>query len=272
MTDNDQPRIGLALSSGGARGFAHIGVIKALQEAGLQVASVAGSSMGSIMAAGYAVRADIAELERWALEFRARDHSRLGFGLPIMDAERITGFLDDLFNGARFTDCAVPLAVVATDLRSREATTIRSGPVALATYASMAMPFLHRPVQWNGYLLAEGSLSCILPTAQADQPGIDLVIGSMVSREWSRLDGVMTGFAHTVGRVTRGWHRQYAEFMRGHSPQVAADPPLARTILIAPQLDKIGSLDFSKVREAIAAGERAVAARLDEIKALLESR
>src|SRR5215216_5335747 len=95
-------RIGLALSSGGARGFAHVGVIKALREAGFTIAGVAGSSMGSIMAAGYAIRGDVAELERRVLNFRARDHMRRM--LPVMDPARITAFLDDILDGAHFAD------------------------------------------------------------------------------------------------------------------------------------------------------------------------
>jgi len=146
--DIKQVRIGVALSSGGARGFAHVGVLKALLEAGLDVVRVAGSSMGSIMAAGYAVRGDIAELEQRVLAFRARDHTRRG--LPIMNPARITAFLDDVLGSASFTDCVVPLAIVATDLERRTTTTLTDGPVALATFASMAMPFVHRPVPWEG--------------------------------------------------------------------------------------------------------------------------
>ena len=140
-------------------------MIKALHQAGLNVVGVAGSSMGSIMAAGYAIRGDIEELERWVLAFRARDHARRG--LPIMDAERITDFFDTILGGARFADCALPLAIVATDLERGEPATLTAGPLALAAYASMAMPFLHRPVRWEGRLLAEGSLSCVLPLTQA---------------------------------------------------------------------------------------------------------
>ena len=132
-------RIGLALSSGGARGFAHVGVIKALREAGFTISSVAGSSMGSIMAAGYAIRGDAAELERRVLEFRARDHMRRL--LPVMDPARITAFLDDILGGAHFADCAVSLTIVATDLRERIPTTLSEGSVAQAAFASSAVPF-----------------------------------------------------------------------------------------------------------------------------------
>lgn len=267
------PRIGLALSSGGARGFAHVGVLKVLQQARLTVSTVAGSSIGSIVAAGYAVRADIEQLERWVLAFRARDHTRRG--LPIMDGERIIDFLDRIFDGAYFADCAVPLAIVATDLRRREPATLTSGPVALATYASMAMPFFHRPVRWGDQLLAEGALSCVLPTAQAARDGVDLVIGSLVSRDLRRFDDVMHGLARSVGYLTRGWQRHYVDFFRARNlpvplaDRLPAPTPAPPAVVIAPQVEQIHPLDFRKAKEAIAAGERAAAAKLGEIKALL---
>lgn len=269
-------RIGLALSSGGARGFAHVGVIKALREAGFTIAGVAGSSMGGIMAAGYAIRADVAELERRVLDFRARDHMRRL--LPVMDPARITAFLDDILGGAQFDDCAVPLAIVATDLQRRAPATLRDGPVALAAFASSAVPFLHRPVAWGERLLADGALSCVLPTAQAQGEGIDLVIGSLVSHPRARLNGVLGGMARNVGGTIRGWGRHYVEFFREHLPQLAwpdltsqpdAAPP---ALVLTPRLDRIGPLDFNRVRDAIAAGEEAVWGRIEEIRVLLEGR
>jgi NTE family protein len=269
-------KIGLALSSGGARGFAHVGVIKALREAGFTIAGVAGSSMGSIMAAGYAIRADVTELERWVLDFRARDHMRRL--MPVMDPARITAFLDDVLGGAQFADCAVPLSIVATDLQRRAPATLNEGPVALAAFASSAVPFLHRPVAWGGQLLADGALSCVLPTAQARGDGIDLVIGSLVSNQRVKFNGAIGGVARNVGGAIRGWGRHYVEYFREHLPHLAwpdltpqADdaPP---TLILIPALDRVGSLDFNRMREAIAAGEEAVWSRIEEIRALIEGR
>jgi predicted acylesterase/phospholipase RssA len=266
-------RVGLALSSGGARGFAHVGVIKALREAGFTIAGVAGSSMGSIMAAGYAIRGDVAELEHRVLRFRARDHMRRL--LPVMDPARITAFLDDILGGASFADCAVPLTIVATDLQRRAPAALSEGPVALAAFASSAVPFLHRPVPWGEQLLADGALSCVLPTVQARGAGVDLVIGSLVSNRRVRFNGAIGGVARNVGGAIRGWGRHYVEFFRDHLPHLAwpdhaphADdaPP---TLILTPTLDRIGSLDFNRMREAIAAGEEAVWSRIDEIRALL---
>jgi len=258
-------RVGLALSSGGARGFAHVGVIKGLQAAGYTITTVAGSSIGAIVAAGYALHADADALERWVLDFRARDYAR--GRVPIRDPARLTAFLDRTFGGATFADCVVPLQIVATDLIARVAVTLDSGSLATAAFASATLPFFHRPVVWGERLLADGSLSCVLPLAQATVPGIDLLVGSLVSRPRARLNRLTEGLARTAGAVVRGWGRPYVEFFRARAPQlswlgavpVATAPP---TLILTPDLDRFGALDFARMREAIAAGEAAVAAGL----------
>lgn len=271
MGQTRTPRIGLALSSGGARGFAHVGVLKALHEAGLTVTSVVGSSMGGVVAAGYALRGDIAEVEQWVLDFRARDHARRGW--PVMDLDRLTAFFDDLLGGAWIADCLIPLTLIATDLRRRVPVRLTEGPLAVALSASTAMPFLHRPVAWDDTLLADGALTCVLPTAAARQPGIDLVIGSFASRETYRLETFLLGLTQRAGRLARGWQRTYVDFFRSlplTAPLAEALPePAPPTVIVAPDLTGIGALDFHKARDAIAAGERAARAKLDEIKALL---
>ncbi|HEY8599955.1 MAG TPA: patatin-like phospholipase family protein [Thermomicrobiales bacterium] len=265
------PRIGLALSSGGARGFAHVGVIKALREAGFSIVNIAGSSMGSIVAAGYAVRGDVAELERWVLDFRARDYARRF--LPIMDPLRLTAFLDQILGGATFADCAVPLRIIATDLRARGVATLDEGSVALAAFASSALPFVHRPIPWEGRLLADGSLSCVLPMAQASGSDVDIVIGSLVSRTRPILNGLTEGIARTAGGAIRGWSRPYFEFFRDRAPQRHWSAPIGTStppvVILNPGLGRIGPLDFARMREAIAAGEEAVTSRLGEIRARL---
>jgi NTE family protein len=259
-------RVGLALSSGGARGFAHVGVIKGLHAAGYTITAVAGSSIGAIIAAGYALHADADALERWVLDFRARDHAR--GRVPIMDPARLTAFLDRTFGGATFADCVVPLRIVATDLIARAAVTLDSGSLATAAFASSTLPFFHRPVAWGERLLADGSLSCVLPLAQATVPGVDLIVGSLVSRPRATLNGVTGGLSRTIGGVVRGWGRPYVEFFRARAPQLpwlgAVPIDTIPTLMLRPHLDRFGALDFARMREAIAAGEAAVAAGLRE--------
>ncbi|CAA9560353.1 MAG: hypothetical protein AVDCRST_MAG88-1450 [uncultured Thermomicrobiales bacterium] len=266
-------RIGLALSSGGARGFAHVGVIKALEQAGCSIVSVAGSSIGSIVGAGYAHRGDVAEVERQVLAFRARDHQRPGGA--VMHSERIAAVLDTLLGAAHFADCAVPLTIMATDLRRRAPVAITAGPVALAACASMALPFFHHPVPWEDRLLAEGALSCDLPLAQAGRVEVDLVVGSMVSQDREARERWLATCARRAGRATADWQRPYADFFRAPNPpamgrEVPATmgPPV---LIITPHLPTISAVDFDQAQAAIAAGECATAARLDELADLMRS-
>ena len=268
-----RPRIGLALSSGGARGFAHVGVIKALEQAGCAIVGIAGSSIGSIVGATYARRGDVAETERQVLAFRARDHQRAG--VPVMDPERIAAFLDTVLGGAHFADCAVPLTIMATDLERRAPVGLTAGPVALAACASMALPFFHRPVPWEGRLLAEGALSCVLPLAHAGQAEVDLVVGSMVSQDQGPLERLLVACARRAGRAATDWQRPYVDFFRAPGPSMvdrevpaAEGPPV---LIIRPDLPTIGTVDFDQARVAIAAGEHAAAAQLGELAALLRS-
>lgn len=262
------PKISVALSSGGARGFAHVGVLKVLVEAGLDVANVVGTSMGGVVAAGYAVRGDVAELERWVLGFRSRDHSRPG--RPYMDLDRLTSFFETLFDNARIGDCLVPLTLIATDLKRRTTTALSEGPLAAALSATTALPFLHRPVPWQGALLADGALTCVLPTREAVRPGTDLVIGSYASRDASRAESLLLLAAQRAGRAVHGWRRAYVDFFRtvlaSADPESDAGPP---TLIVSPDLTDIGVFDFHKSREAIAAGERAAREKLGEILTLL---
>lgn len=265
------PKISVALSSGGARGFAHVGVLKVLVEAGLDVVNVVGTSMGGVVAAGYAVRGDVAELERWVLSFRSRDHSRPG--RPYMDLDRLTSFFETLFDNKRIGDCLVPLTLIATDLKRRTTTLLSEGPLAAALSATTALPYLHRPVAWQGALLADGALTCVLPMREAIRPGADLVIGSFTSRDASRGESLLLTAAQRAGRMVHGWRRSYVDFFRAvPTPAPPGDNPGPPALVVTPDLTGIGVFDFHKSREAIAAGERATREKLGEIRALLGSR
>ncbi len=167
-------QIGLALSGGGVRGLAHIGVIKALHEAGFKPAVAAGTSVGSIigaaLSAGYDWRG-IAEMARsvfWpqllhgqTLERFSRQH------LPLT-----------------FEELKQPFAAVATEVHSRKALTMTTGKLSSAISASCALRVLRRPVEREGKMLKDGGFSCVLPTHACRELGAEFVIASDVW-EWS---------------------------------------------------------------------------------------
>lgn len=163
------PRIGLALSGGGARGLAHVGVIEVLEEAGIPICAVAGTSMGAYVGSLYAAGLTSAELQQLAREIRDR-RTLLRLLDPVFPPTtglirglRIRRHLDRSLGGCCFEDLKRPLLVVAADLDSMEAHVFDGGPVAPAVHASAAIPGLCAPVHIDGRRYTDGGAVEPLP-------------------------------------------------------------------------------------------------------------
>ncbi len=168
----------MALSSGGARGLAHLGVLKALREKDVQIRAIAGSSIGSLIGAYYCLKGEIDSLIRIAHE---TDWRRL-LGLldinpltlsrgGLLEGKRIEQFLKELFADATFSDCGIPLVVVATDLRTGRAVEISEGPLWKAVRASIGIPGLLSPVEMGSYLLTDGGVASPIPVITLKKRG-----------------------------------------------------------------------------------------------------
>src|SRR6202158_2161482 len=154
------PTIGLALGGGFARGIAHIGVLKVLEEENIPVGFIAGTSVGALIGAAYCSGVSPAELEQIASRVRFRDLarwtlSRYGFATNL----RMISFLNQVLKVKTFEELRVPLAVTATDFASGEGVVFRSGPLADPVRASCAYPRVFLPVSIYGRLLVDGILS-----------------------------------------------------------------------------------------------------------------
>ncbi len=163
-------RIGLAFSGGGVRGLAHIGVIKACTEAGLQPAAVTGTSVGSIIGAGLAAGMSWRELAEMA---------RSVFWPSLLHGGRLERFCAQRLPQT-FAQLQLPFAVVATAVPSRRAAVIREGNLASAISASCAIPLLRRPVGREAERLVDGGLVCVMPALPCRELGAEFVIGSDV--------------------------------------------------------------------------------------------
>lgn len=173
------PKIGLALGSGGAKGLAHIGVIKALQEAGIEISFIAGTSIGSLIGAYYAAYPSLEKLEQLVLSFNRRK----GYGLfdPILKGGIIKGvkvekFIEDMLDGATYETLRIPFAAVATDMKSAEEVIITSGDLVKAIRASISVPPVFAPISYNKRFLADGGLSDPVPVEAVRKMGADIVI------------------------------------------------------------------------------------------------
>ena len=172
-------RVALALGSGGARGYAHIGVIQVLEERGFEIAGVAGSSMGALVGGVWAA-GKLEELEGWVRGLNRADVLRMldvSLKAPgAMRAEKVLAHVQDLVGGELIENLPVPFTAVATDLISRREVWLQRGRVDLAIRASIALPGIFTPVVLNGRLLADGGLMDPIPVSPMAALDADLTI------------------------------------------------------------------------------------------------
>src|SRR5258707_1085408 len=180
------PGIGIALGGGFARGIAHIGVLKVLEEEKIPIDFIAGTSVGALIGAAYCSGVTPEELEAVATRVRFRDLarwtlSRYGFASNM----RMIGFLNQILKVKTFEELRVPLAITATDFASGEGVVFRSGPLADPVRASCAYPGVFLPVSIDGRLLVDGMLAHALPTKPLREMGADRVIAVSLRSNWA---------------------------------------------------------------------------------------
>jgi NTE family protein len=177
-----RPRVGIALGGGSARGYAHIGVLAALERRGLAPDVVVGTSFGAVIGALYAFGHTPARLRADAERLRRRDVLPrivdVGFAHGALFAgDRLEAYFRDLVGDARIEDLPRTLAVVATDVDSGERVVLRRGPLATALRASASLPGLFAPVAWEDRRLIDGGIGAPVPLATLDGFGVDVALG-----------------------------------------------------------------------------------------------
>ncbi len=173
-------RVGLALGSGGARGAAHVGVLKVLEREGIKVSAIAGSSIGAMVGGAYASGLPLSRIEEeWLTTSRAK---LLRSFLPTFPRTGLSSgaglrrYLREILGDARIEELPIPFAAVATDLDTGEAVVLRAGPLVEAIRASTAIPGVFQPVRWEGRLLVDGGMVEPLPVRVCRDLGADIVI------------------------------------------------------------------------------------------------
>ncbi|PKP59421.1 phospholipase [Candidatus Atribacteria bacterium HGW-Atribacteria-1] len=177
-------KIGLVLGSGGARGYAHLGVLKALYEADINIDLVVGTSFGAIVGAAYAAGHNIYDLEKIALETGwIKILKMIDIAPPkgIFAGNKLERFFSVLTQQKHFSELTVPLTLVATDIETGEEVLINKGSVSKAILASSAFPGIFAPVEINNRWLVDGVLINPLPIQTAFDMGADIVIAVDVS-------------------------------------------------------------------------------------------
>lgn len=170
-------RVALALGSGGARGYAHIGVIAALEERGYDIVSIAGTSMGALVG-GLHAAGRLDAYTDWVTGLGYRDLVRLldpSIKAPgVIRADKVLARVSELLDGVRIEQLPIPYTAVATDLIARREVWFQQGPVDVAIRASIALPSIITPVMLNGRLLADGGLMNPIPIAPMASSDADL--------------------------------------------------------------------------------------------------
>lgn len=290
------PRIGLALGGGSARGWAHIGVIRALAEAGVEPDLVCGTSIGALVGAAYA-GGDLDRLEAWVRELRVQTVvSFLDFSLSggLIKGERLLDFFRSHFVDRDIREFARPFGAVATDLRSGREVWLREGPVSAAVRASIALPGLFTPARHDDTWLVDGGLVNPVPVSLCRAMGADIVIavdlnadllGRHLSRPVKAPAVVETATADTLLARIQASASQFALAR----PNTSRPPPvldvLASSInimqvlitrsrlagepadvMVMPLLAHVGLMEFHRAAVAIDAGRAAVAAVLQQLQ------
>jgi NTE family protein len=180
------PGIGIALGGGFARGIAHIGVLKVLEEENIPISFIAGTSVGALIGAAYCSGVSIEELEVIARRVRFKTFarwtlSRHGFATN----QRMIGFLNSVLKVKSFEELHIPLAVTATDLSTGEGVVFHSGPLVDPVRASCAYPGMFLPVNIRGRWLVDGMLAYAVPTRPLVEMGAKRVLAVHLKGRWS---------------------------------------------------------------------------------------
>lgn len=264
-----RPRIGLALGSGSARGWAHIGVIRALEEAGIRADLVCGSSIGALVGAAYAAGV-LDKLESWARGMRVRDivgFFDVGIGSGLLKGERLISHIRGEIADRPLEELPIPFAATATALATGEEIWLRTGSTLEAVRASISLPGLFAPVAKDGVLLVDGGLVNPVPVSLARAMGADFLIAVDLGADvlGSRLRQGDADKAPTMlGVLVTSLQIMQVRIARS---RIAGEPP---HVLISPRLPQLALLDFHRADEAIEEGRRAVQRVAENLKALRE--
>jgi NTE family protein len=253
------PSIGLALGGGFARGIAHVGVLKVLEEAGIAVRFIAGTSVGALIGAAYCSGLSIAELEEVAYKVRFTTFARWTlsrFGFATND--RMTAFLSRILKGKTFEELRIPLGVTATEFSTGEGEVFRSGSLIDPVRASCAYPGMFLPVNVDGRWFVDGMLSHPVPTVPLRKMGAQRVLGVHLKGQWSSksaprhlFDVIGQSFAIAQDRMSNHWRD-------------AAD------LVIEPDVAGFDYDDFKRAGELLQVGETAMRRALPEVRKWLE--
>jgi NTE family protein len=255
--DGERPKVGVALGGGFARGIAHVGVLRALEDNEIPIDFIAGTSVGALIAAAYASGTSLDDMAHQASLTRFRDFGRWTLSrMGMASNERLQDFLSRLATAKFFHEMRIPLAIVATDLIKGESVHFTTGEIGPALRASCAYPGLFLPVEYRGHFLVDGFLTEQVPAPAVREMGAELVIsvhlepGLLDSKPRNTIEVISRSFSIIQGVSRQSWRA-------------------ATDVLLEPNVHHVLWDEFAKSPQLIAAGEECARAAMPQIKTLL---
>jgi NTE family protein len=257
-----KPRIALVLGGGAARGFAHVGVIRALEQEKIPIDMIVGTSVGSLIGAIYASDMNSFDLEWTAFALEKDDV----FDYAILSAltsmgpvkgDKLEEFVRNKVPAANIENLKLPFAAVATDLNRGTRVVLDRGPVAKAVRASSAIPGVFNPVELQGRLLVDGGVVDNIPIAVAREKGADIVIAVDISENVANFN---------ITNVVDVMVQAVAIIMNENTKLKKKDAD----VLIAPAVGNVAMLDFTQKKRCMQAGIEAAQRAVPEIRKKIE--
>jgi NTE family protein len=285
--------VGLVLGAGGARGLAHIGVIRILEREGITVDVVAGSSMGALVAAAWASGRSADELEQIAMQVKGKKMflkllNPMFPGAGIVRGLSVYRFLDSIMNGLTFEDTMIPVKIVACDLHTMEEVVFERGKLIDAIRASISIPGIFRPVKHKGRSLIDGGLASPVPVDLMVRAGVSKIIAVNTfpnpeamkqyrhAEEESRIESAELNLPmHETGPlIDTPTHliKNYMRFLNSTQARVAQEACSKVDVVIAPTVPDGFWYDFYNPERYIRRGEQVAEAALPQLRELVGTR
>jgi len=296
-------RIGIALGSGGAKGLSHIGVIKTLERENIEVSYISGSSIGALIGGVYAKGYSGEELEKIAISFSEEEfYTIFDFSKSlqgIIKGEKILSYIDELLEGASFSDLKIPFLPIAVDLITGEKIIIQEGKVSEAIRGSISIPVIFQPSPWKNRLLIDGGVLSPVPVKELKEiykPDMVIAVTLHKKSNWEpketlSIPQIPINPTSLTEKVTYKISQSviFREFQRRLNPLLnpAFLEVLMRTIdimnaeieennlkeadiIINPEVQNFGTFDFDKAKELIELGEKAGEENIEKIKKIIK--
>ncbi len=269
MAKTKRLKIGLALGSGGAKGLAHIGVIKTLEKNNIPIDFIAGSSIGALIGGFYSATKNIDWVEKIALSTNWRQLLSLidpSLQKGLIGGEKIKKFIEHHIGKVKFQNLKIPFSAITTDLKTGEIISINQSEVAPAIRASISIPLIFKPVKQGEKLLADGGLSLPVPVETTRKMGAELVIAVNLDADYfapNKNNNKSTFSFYKIANNSINILRYHLALCNVKDADITIEPKLGGIV----HWNK-----FLNGKELISAGEKAMKTNLSQLKNILKNK